>query len=529
MQAVHRWLTKRAYMHPQRIALYVPDGAGEYVPMTYRELERRVHRLAAALSAAGLARGDRLAVLSLNSPQFVETLFAAAHLGLIVVPLNIRLSLREWRQQLNDSGARMLLLGPEYERHEADLLTETPLERVVKLPPDLLAETASAFGADVDAAPFAPAPPVTDSVGLDDPFVILYTSGTTGTPKGAVLTHGNQLANALNACMTLDIRSEDTSITLLPMFHAGGIGLFTLPTLYAGGTVVLPRQFDAGEALRLIEQLKVTVVFGVPTIHRSLLEHPDFDQRDLRSVRWFYSGGAPCPLDLIKAFHDRGFRFGQGYGLTETSPTHFLLVPEDFQRKAGTIGRPSMHAEARIVDEHGRDVPPGVVGEVVVAGPNVVREYWRRPEETAAAFKDGWFYTGDLGRMDEEGYVTLVGRRKEMIISGGENIYPIEVEQVLESHPDIVEAAVVGLPDRRWGETPHAAVVLRPGVTQLPEDLTAWCRERLAGYKVPKSFLVLDALPRNAAGKVQKPQLAEMIREARGLPAPEASAGATGR
>ena len=511
MQAVGFWMSKRSQMHPERIALTVPGGGG-YVHVTYAQLNRRVNRLARALRSAGLSRGDRVAILSLNCPEFVELLFAAAKAGLIVVPLNVRLAVPEWRYQLADSGARLLLVGPEFAAHGPVLQQETTVERVIVLPaPGETGEYGAWLAAHSDDEPVLPAgePPVT----LDERFIICYTSGTTGKPKGAVLTQGNQFANALNSCMTLDISGRDTTITLLPMFHVGGIGLFTLPTLYAGGRVVLPRRFDPGEALRLIETERVTIVFGVPTIHRALLQHPDFDKTDFRSVRYFYSGGAPCPVDLIRAFHSRGLAFGQGYGLTETSPTHFLLVPEDFERKAGSIGRPALHAEARIVDANGQDLPPGQVGEVVVRGPNVFKEYWGKPQETAAAFRDGWFRTGDLGWADEEGCVTLVGRLKEMIISGGENIYPVEVEQVLESHPDIVEAAVVGLPDPHWGETPHAAIVLRPGANLDSAALSAWCRQRLAGYKVPKSFTVVEALPRNAAGKVEKPKLVTMLSE----------------
>lgn len=532
MQTVGRSLTKRASMHPHRIALYVPDGRNVYVPLTYRQLHDRARRLHDVLLAAGYARGDRIAILSYNCPQFVELLFAAALAGMIVVPLNVRLSLAEWRHQLQDSGARLLVLGPEFVRWSEDLLHTTVLERTVQLADDPLVEVGACFdelasqlegeananrpAARATAATLPVAAPATliepdTPIALDDPFIICYTSGTTGAPKGAVLTHGNQLANALNACMTLDIRSDDTTITLLPMFHTGGIGLFTLPTLYAGGTVVLPRQFDPDETLSLIESFGVTTVFAVPTIHQALIDAPAFADTDLSSVRWFYSGGAPCPHDLIEKFHNYGLRFGQGYGLTETSPTHFLLVPEDFERKLGTVGRPALHAEARIVDEAGNELPPDEVGEIVVAGPNVFKQYWGRPDETATSFKDGWFYTGDLGRADAEGFVTIVGRRKELIISGGENIYPIEVEQVLESHPDITEAAVVGLPDPRWGETPHAALIVRASATVDPGELSIWGRERLAGYKVPKSFHIVAELPRNAAGKVLKSQLIVML------------------
>ncbi|HEY8418410.1 MAG TPA: AMP-binding protein, partial [Limnochordales bacterium] len=364
MQPVGFWLSKRSEMHPERIALTVPGGDG-YVNITYAALNRRVNRLARALRSAGLSRGDRVSILSLNCLEFVELLFAAAKAGLIVVPLNVRLAVPEWRYQLADSGARLLLVGPEFAGHAAALQEGTAVERVIPLPaPGETGEYGQWLAAESDAEPELPAgePPIT----IDERFIICYTSGTTGKPKGAVLTQGNQWANALNSCMTLDISGRDTTITLLPMFHVGGIGLFTLPTLYAGGRVVIPRRFDPGEALHLIETQGVTIVFGVPTIHQALLQHPNFDKTDFRHVRYFYSGGAPCPLDLIRAFQQRGLAFGQGYGLTETSPVHFLMVPEDFERKAGSVGRPGLHAEARIVDAGGQELPPGQVGEVVV-------------------------------------------------------------------------------------------------------------------------------------------------------------------
>lgn len=510
MFGVGYWVSKRARLHPGRAALVGPDRR-----WTYRELDERVNRLAHGLAnRMGVGRGDRLAILSLNCPEYVEVLLATARLGAVLVPLNFRLTIPELSYQLDDSGARWLVVGPEQQALAGEL--RGSLAACIDL-----AGEGEGLPASEGFIPYRellagepgveenPEGPVDQGpVGFNTPFIICYTSGTTGKPKGAVLTHGNLFWNALNDIMAIDLTSRDVTLTLLPLFHVGGIGLFTLPTLLAGGTVVLPRRFDPREALELIARERVTVVFGVPTIHQRFLEAPGWAQADLSSVRMFYSGGAPCPVEVIEAFHRRGVPFGQGYGLTETSPTVYMLDRDDFQRKAGSVGKPALFCEARVVDENGAEVPPGQVGEIVVRGPNVFREYWNLPDATAQSIKDGWFHTGDLGRQDEEGYVYIVGRIKDMIISGGENIYPLEVEQVLQSHPAVAEVAVFGVPDPRWGEVPRAAVVLRPGQKVSMEELLAYCEGKLARYKIPKEVVFLTELPRSASGKVLKHELA---------------------
>lgn len=510
-ESISRWIRQHGALSPQRVALTAEDRT-----MTYAQLDERADRVASVLRGSlGLDQGDRLAVLTLNCPEWFEILTAAARIGVVMVPLNVRLSPIELQYQVQDAGCKALICGEEFTPRLPEWLPGTPVVHLLGLGP--------AYEELVAAAPAGPVPDVAANT---DPLLIIYTSGTTGKPKGAVLTHGAMLYNALNNCVGIGLTAEDVTLTVLPLFHVGGIGLFSLPALYAGARVVLPRRFDAAEALRLIERERVTVTMTVPTIMQAYIEALDrLDPRpDLSSCRGFISGGAPCPAELIAAAAERGLPYGQGYGMTETAPTVFLQPEMQRMRelpaggqigRPGTIGKPVLFAEVLLLDEGGAPVPPGTVGEICVRGGNVFAGYWNQPEATAAAFTpDGYFRSGDLARADEDGYVTIMGRKKEMLISGGENVYPLEVEQALSAHPAVAEVAVVGIPDARWGEVPGAAVVLKAGAEVTPDDLTAWCRTRLAGYKIPKRWLILPALPRTAIGKVIKPDLITLIQEA---------------
>lgn len=535
MLSLSRWINRRADLHPGRTALIGESvlmdaagnsdaepgdsGTGSLLKVTYGELNQRANRLANSLAGLGIARGDRVGILSLNCVEYVEVLFAAAKLGIILVPLNVRLTPGELKYQLNDSGSGVLMVGPEFAGLVPGLAAGTEVTRTIYLPGSggIMASDASEIPAgavevshsyrQLVASGSTAEPDGVESITGAEPFLICYTSGTTGKPKGAVLTQQNLTANAINNVLAIDITSRDVSITLLPLFHIGGIGLWTIPTLFSGGTVVIPRRFDPARALAMIEATATSLVFGVPTILKALLECPGFASRDLSSVRMFYSGGAPCPVELIEAFHARGHAFGQGYGLTETSPTVFMLDQDDFRRKAGSIGKPAMLCDVRVADDEGAGVPSGEVGELLIRGMNVFKEYWNLPEATAEALRDGWFHTGDLARTDGEGFFYIAGRKKDLIISGGENIYPIEVEQVLESHPAVAEAAVIGVPHPHWGEVPKAVVVLNPGGRVTAEELAAWCQGKLARYKIPKVVDFAAQLPRNATGKILKREL----------------------
>lgn len=495
MWGIWHWLERQADLRPDKMAL--ADGVRQ---VSYRELRDRAAFLAGALEGAGVASGDRVAILSWNRAEYVEVLFACARRGALAVPLNCRLAPEELAYQLADSEPAVLFFDGELAQ-----LASTLRERG-----EAASVRAWVFFDGGSGPPWArryidllSAPSGTPLGRFDDPFLILYTSGTTGRPKGVVLRQATQFWNSVNIATAIGLTFHDVTLTVLPLFHAGGIGLYTLPTLHVGGTAVLLRHFDPETCVRLLVERRVTAMFAVPSIYLMLLQSEAFWVTDLSGVR-FACGGAPCPLRVIEAFRDRGLLFQQGYGLTETAPTCLILTAEDAFRKIGSVGKAAIHVEARVVDDEGQDVPPGALGEVWTRGPNLFSGYWRRPEVTAEAFSGAWFRTGDLARVDEEGFFYIVDRKKDLIISGGENIAPAEVEEVLYRHPAVAEAAVIGIPHELWGEVPMAVVVLKPGAQATPEELVRFCERFLARYKVPKSVAFVDALPRNAAGKVLK-------------------------
>jgi fatty-acyl-CoA synthase len=343
----------------------------------------------------------------------------------------------------------------------------------------------------------------------DDDVLIVYTSGTTGRPKGAVHTQANLLWNIASAIAAQDLTSAEHLLSVLPLFHVGGLCILTLPVLAAGGSVTLHARFDAGAWLREVRTARPTVSLLVPATIKALLDHPDWPGADLSSLRFVNTGSSVIPLPMINAFHARGVPVSQVYGATETGPVSIVLRPQDAIAKPGCAGKAAMHVEIRLIDISGREVAPGAVGEIRVRGKNVVRGYWRDPDNPA--FEDGWFRTGDLARQDADGYYTVVGRSKDMIISGGENIYPAELENILADCPLILEAAVVGRPDEKWGEVAVAAVVPQPGAVLAEADVLALFDGKLARYKHPRQVLFLETLPKTALGKVQKPELKALL------------------
>lgn len=491
MYGISHWIDKRASINPKRTALI-----DEHRKLTYLEMSEIVNHFAGVLQTTySVKKGDRVGLLSKNSMEYIIALFALAKLNAVVVPLNIRLSIDELAFQLKDSGIQTLLVDREHCSKGKELLQQTDFHYLLTFDSLFQAETEPLIHTEID--PTAP-------------YIICYTSGTTGRPKGAVLTQENMFWNAVNNTFTLDITSKDNIITLLPLFHIGGIGLFTLPVLLAGGTVVVPDKFDPEQALKDIEKFSITIVMGVPTIHDALRKVTNFETTNLSSVRFFYNGGAPCPEELIRWYLQKGIQFGQGYGLTETSPTVFLLSEDDFQCKVGSIGKPVMFTEIRVVDDEGREVVPGEIGELLVKGPNVIKEYWNLPDETDKSIQNGWFSTGDMVRQDDEGFVYIAGRKKEMIISGGENIYPLEVEKVIYDLPEVEEVAVFGVSHDKWGETPIAFVSIKGEVVLTEADLKEHCALKLARYKVPSVFKIVSVLPKNATGKIDKATLKKL-------------------
>lgn len=497
---IGEWLARRELLTPDKIGLVDSEAGTRF---SYRTLNLRTRALATRLAQRyGICQGERVAILALNSPEYLDAFFACALLGAILVPLNWRLTVRELTIILNDCEPKLLLHDLSHTERAGevvdalrDTLGELPLHSFDDFP-------------GANAALAALAQPFATEDG-EEPAVILYTSGTTGVPKGAMLSHRMITWNAINTQISWGLRETDITPTFAPFFHAGGLNVLTTPLYHLGGTVVLLRNSDPQAVLGAIEREHCTIVFAVPTVFQSMMEHPAFASSDLSSVRFFVTGGSSCPIPVIQGYAARGLEFRQGYGLTEVGVNCFSLAPEDALRKAGSVGRPIFHSRARIVDSEERDVLPGEVGELVLAGPHVCSGYWRRPEATAEAKRDGWWHTGDLVRCDAEGYYFIVGRKKDLFISGGENIYPAEVEAVIVTHPGVLEVAVIPQPDPRWGEVGLAIVVPRVSGSLSAEEILAYCTGKLARYKLPRAIRFVESLPRNVMGKVMKAELVQ--------------------
>ena len=496
------WLVKRELLTPRKEA--VVDGGRR---LSYEQLNRRVNRLAGALQQTGLVKGDRISFLAYNCLECVEIIMAAAKLGLILVPLNWRLTPSELTFMLKDSETETLFFDPELAETARELMTSASLKRAIVLGAKELSECRAYEALLADQSEEEPRP--AGDIDLDTPHIIMYTAGTTGRPKGAVLSQGASFWNALNLNLAMDFTSNDRDLLVLPMFHIGGIGLFTLPMLHVGGTVVIQRTFDPAATLKLLADEKISLFFGVPAVFLFLIQHPDFNAKTFENVRLVMSGGAPLPVNLVRQYHDAGIVLQQGFGMSEAAPSIATLGKGQALAKAGSIGRAVFHLDAAVVDDDMNEVPRNEVGELVIRGPNVMQGYWNRPEATEEAFAGGWFHTGDLARMDEDGDLYIVERKKDMFISGGENVYPAEVENVIYELPQISEAAVIGVRDDKWGEVGKAVVALKDGISLTAEEIISYLKGRLAKYKIPKNVVFVDRLPRNAAGKVLKTVLRE--------------------
>ena len=498
-------LLRRAQMNPASTALRF-----ENLSLTYKDLERNIVSLARVLKDHGLEPGDRVGYLGLNDPKFLEVLYASALIGAIFVPINYRLTAQEIAFIANDAGLKMLFadehsaaqLESGLETLRCDCLIGVNFESTTWLP--LKGELSDSGGA-TDALEIA------YPVNADDVVLIMYTSGTTGRPKGATLTHGNIFWNLLNAKF-MEETMRGATLTCAPLFHIGGLNVTTHPSLVSGVQVVLHREFNAAKILADIKHHRVSTMFGAPTMFDMMMRETNFESADFSSVMAFNCGAAPVSLPLIEAYAEKGVSFCQGYGLTETSPYVSVLSTADARQKKGSAGMPLMFTQVKIVDSDGKSMPTMERGEILVRGPNVTPGYWRLPDATRDAFTlSGWFRTGDIGYLDEEGYLFICDRKKDMIITGGENVYPAEVEGELVAHPDIAEVAVVGLPDDKWGETVAAVITLSGDREPSLEDLNQFLADRLARYKRPRVLHVTDLLPRNPAGKVQKFALRESL------------------
>ncbi len=488
MAAIPDLAAKRAALSPDAIAF---EELATGATRTYAELDARAGAAAAMLAAHGVRKGARVAILCRQRIAFFELLFGCARLGAVLVPLN-------WRMPPAELDALIANAEPILLLHDA--ADAETVGRLTDPPPVINLDTG------YEAALAAVAPRRTRmSWRTAATWYLLYTSGTTGRPKGVIYTYRMALANHVNIGSAIGLTANDTTVAFLPNFHTAGINLHALPTLIAGGRVILMETFEAEAFVDLIERRRLDTVFAVPTVYQALLDHPRFAAAPLGHVRHWGCGGAPLPDALAKRYRDLGVRVCNGMGMTETGPTAFLVDPVHAWERIGSIGKPQLLCSARIVDAAGRDLPDGEVGDLLFAGPGVTPGYWRDETATRAAFtEDGWLISGDLARRDADGFYWVAGRRKEMFISGGENVYPIEVENVLAAHPAVADVAVLARPDPKWGEVGRAFVLPAPGGHPDRDELDAYCRARLAPYKVPVSFEFVSDFPRTPGGKIQK-------------------------
>jgi len=498
LHTLGRWIADRGAVTPHRVAIDTaidsPDGVA-----SYGELAARAAALADRLRRAGARRGDRVATLTGNSADHVVLLFACAQAGLVLAPLNWRLTAPELAYQLDDC-APVLLAIDEGRRALAKAAIGAAHGAATSV-------MLGASGIEASVPPLGPAAEPA-AVADDDPLLLIYTSGTTGRPKGALLTHANCFWTNLSLGLMTGMSGDDVVLALLPQFHVGGWNVQPLLAWWSGAKVIMPDGFDPAATLRLIAGKRITTMMGVPATYQFLAEHPDFATTDLTSLRLAIVGGAPMPESLLHTYLDRGVQLTQGYGLTEAAPNVLCLPPEDATARLGWAGKPYPHVRVALAAADGGELLDGAgVGELLVRGPNVFTGYHGLPEATAEAARGGWLHTGDIAERDVDGYYRLRGRLKDMYVSGGENVYPAEVESVLAAHPDIVEAAVIGLPDPRWGECGHAVVVLRAGSELDAAAVRDYCRAHLAKFKVPTTVTFVAALPRSGVGKIDKARL----------------------
>jgi fatty-acyl-CoA synthase len=502
---VYDWIAAHANINPEKVV--IEDLFSSRI-FTYGEFSERIGRMADHLkSNCAIGVGDRVAVLSYNNPEMLELQFACTRLGAIFVPLNFRLAVPELEYIVSDCSAKVLVADVGFEETARSVAKTADVAHIIITNSD-------GSDSDYERAGAAATPHYDQAdLTLEDTSAIMYTSGTTGRPKGCLISHSMALFNAINLMVPAQITTESVQYTFMPLFHTGGLNVFTMPVLHAGGKVILTREFVPGEVLGIIgDPAKgVTHFIGVPAMLLFMMQHPDFESTDFSRVVSGFVGGAPVPVPTLKAWLKVGADIQQGYGMTETGPSCLALRIEDATRKIGSTGKPVTHVEVKVVDEDGEIVPTGTMGELWVRGPSITRGYWNKPDSNKKDFTDGWLHTGDAARVDDEGFYYIVDRTKDMYISGGENVYPAEVEDVLYQINGIVEAAVIGIADEKWGETGRAIVVIAEGANVTEESIIAHCKTRLAGFKLPKSVAFTDVIPRNATGKVLKTQLRKLF------------------
>lgn len=495
---IGEWISKRAIIAPDKPFLVEKNKA-----YNNRQFNRRVNQTAHALRHLGIIKGMRIALLMSNSSEFLEIFFACAKTGIIMVPLNFRLAVPELLYIIRDSAPEILLYSSEFAAKVGEIKAADVAILQYYCHGDEEREGDPNFSDHVEG--FETLEPL-EMMGVDlpDPLFIMYTSGTTGDPKGAVLTHQNILFGAVHSLLGYGIDRSYKSLVVAPLFHIGALAASVTPIVYAGGSIMISSFYNASEILKTICREKINYMFAVPVMYQMMVDVPEWKEADLSHVHFFISGGAPIPLPVIRKYQEeKGVGFVQGYALTETGRLTSLDL-DDSIRKAGSVGKEVFHANLRIVDDRGSDIHTTDPGEILVQGPNVFPGYWNKEAATRAVFKDGWFCTGDMGRRDEDGFVYIVGRKVEMIISSGENIYPVEVERALQALPGIKEAAVVGMPDPKRGEVVGAFVIPKKDIPLSEADILNGLAGKIAHYKIPKQIFFVEEFPRNQSGKVLK-------------------------
>jgi fatty-acyl-CoA synthase len=495
------WLDRRAKLTPDRVAL-IDYASGSQT--TFAEWNERANRTANYLSSLGIVKGDRVAVYASNRPEYLDLFWAAPKIGAILQNLNWRLTVHELKGIIENGAPKVFVYSEDWRAQVEELKSSfTSVNHVIAIkdpgPGERDMAERDSMSAELIDAP---------ELNLDDPWGIYYTGGTTGLPKGAVITHGNITWNSINTITSWGITSQHKAAIQLPFFHIGGPHIFMVPLVHAGGTTILCSGFDPDETFDLVENSGITHYVAVPTMFQMLQSHPRWADADFSKLELVISGGAPCPLPVMEKFWNRGIDFKMGYGLTEASGNNFWLPPELVQEKVGSVGYPLFHIDMKIIRSNGTVCDVDEEGELLIRGPHIMAGYWRNPEATADTIHNGWLHTGDVAKRDSDGCFSILGRSKEMYISGGENVYPAEIESVLMAHPLVMEAAVVGVPHETWGEVGRAFVVVADGYTE--EGVRVFLAERLARYKLPHSIIVLHALPLTAIGKLDKKLLEAM-------------------
>lgn len=481
MFAEQAWILNRASLTPHRIALVNLETKEQW---TYQELTQEIARWSYFFESQGFQTGSRIAIFAKNNIHLFAILFACGLRGLIYVPLNWRLNTKELDEIIADATPSLLLYDEDI-RCPLHLKNMYPIQQVPQ-------STTVLNSIEMD---------------LNDPWLMIYTGGTTGKAKGVVLSFNSVNWNAINTIISWGLSEQDCTLNYMPMFHTGGLNALSIPLLMVGGTVVIGDKFEAETALIAINHYKTTISLFVPTMYQAMISTNYFLKSSFPTVKVFLSGGAPCPLHIYDAFFKKGLYFKEGYGLTEAGPNNFYISREDAYVKKGAVGKSMQFNEAKIMNKKGENCPAHEVGELFVRGKHMFRFYWNNQQETDNTIRDGWLKTGDLATMDEDGYFYIVGRRKEMIISGGENVYPQEVEQCILRHPLVKEAAVIGVPDNYWGEIVTAFVVCHQESDSLIDEVEAICRNHLGHYKIPKKIIIIDELPKTIVGKIDKKAL----------------------